>query len=87
MKASIQKWLDKAKRRIQHRLRSIHWKEQPKPMLAARNIRYDVADRTSGLAAGGIGVMHLLAQQSGFKVQVRLNDLDPKAVRVSPSCS
>jgi len=66
VKASIQKWLVKAKRRIQHRLRPIHWKEQSKPMLAARNIRYEAADRTNGLAAGGIGAMHLLAQQSGL---------------------
>jgi hypothetical protein len=66
VKTSIQKWLVKAKRRIQHRLRPIHWREQPKPMLAARNIRYEAAGRTSALAAGGIGAMHLLAQHSGL---------------------
>jgi len=66
VKTSIQNWLDKAKRRIQQRLRPKRWSEQPKPMLAAHNIRYEVAERTSGLAAGGIGAMHLLAQQSGL---------------------
>jgi hypothetical protein len=30
-------------------------------MLAARNIHYETAERISALAAGGIGVMHLLA--------------------------
>jgi len=35
-------------------------------MLAAHNIRYEAAERASGLAAGGIGAMHLLAQQSGL---------------------
>jgi len=35
-------------------------------MLAARNIHYETAKRSSGLAAGGIGAMHLLAQQSGL---------------------
>lgn len=66
MKASIQNWLDKAKRRIERRLRPKRWSQRAKPMLAARNIRYEVAERTSGLAAGGIGAMHLLAQQSGL---------------------
>jgi len=66
VKGIVQNWLDKAKRRIQRRLRPKRWSERPKPMLAARNIRYEVAERTSGLAAGGIGAMHLLAQQSGL---------------------
>jgi hypothetical protein len=35
-------------------------------MLAARNIQYESADRTRGLAAGGIGAMHLLARRSGL---------------------
>jgi hypothetical protein len=58
--------LDKAKRRIQRRLRPKRWSERPKPMLAARNIQYETAERTSGLAAGGIGAIHLLARQSGL---------------------
>jgi hypothetical protein len=58
--------LDKAKRRIQRRLQPKRWSERPKPMLAARNIQYETAERTSGLAAGGIGAMHLLARQSGL---------------------
>jgi len=66
VKASIQKWLTEAKRRIHNRLRPKRWSEQPKPMLAARNIRYEVANRARGLAAGGIGAMHLLAQESGL---------------------
>ena len=35
-------------------------------MFAASNIDYDVAQRTRGLGVGGIGVMHLLAKQSGL---------------------
>ncbi|MEA3339843.1 MAG: IS1380 family transposase [Chloroflexota bacterium] len=66
MKAIIQKRLKKAKRRIERRLRPIQWAERPKPMLSARNIRYEVAERGRGLAAGGIGAMHLLARRSGL---------------------
>jgi len=35
-------------------------------MLRARNIRYELADRTRGLGAGGIGAMHLLARRTGL---------------------
>lgn len=66
MKASIQRWLAQAKRRIQHRLRPIRWTEQSKPMFAAQNIQYEAADRVRGLAPGGIGAMHLVARHSGL---------------------
>ena len=66
MKTIVRKRLAKAKRRIQRRLRPIRWCEQPKPMFTASNIRYEVADRVSGLAAGGIGAIHLVAQRSGL---------------------
>lgn len=76
MNASVQKWLDNAKRRIQRRLRPRRWTQQAKPMLAAKNIRYETAQHTRGLAAGGIGAVHLLAQRSG------LVDLIDRHVRV-----
>ncbi len=66
MKTIIRKRLKKAKRRIERRLRPIHWAERPKPMFSAKNIRYEVADRDRGLAAGGIGAMHVLARRSGL---------------------
>jgi len=50
----------------------MHWNEQDKPMFSAKNIHYEIADRSRGLAYGGIGCMQLLAQQSGL-VQA-LND-------------
>jgi hypothetical protein len=66
VKASIRKKLAKRKRRIERRLRPKKWKERSRPMLAGSNIRYDVGERTRGLAAGGMGGMHLLAQKSGL---------------------
>jgi hypothetical protein len=54
------------KRRIAYRLREIHWADQPRPMLTARNIQYEVADRARGVSAGGIGAMHLLARRTGL---------------------
>ena len=66
MKQIVRERLAKAKRRIERRLRPICWSQQPKPMLGASNIQYEVADRGRGLAAGGIGAMHLVAQHSGL---------------------
>ena len=54
------------RRRIRYRLRERHWTDQAKPMFSARNIHYELADRTRGLASGGIGAMHLLAQKTGL---------------------
>ena len=63
---SIAKQLKRRKQRIQYRLRDIHWKEQEKPMFSAKNIHYEIADRSRGLAYGGIGCMQLLARQTGL---------------------
>jgi hypothetical protein len=57
-----QKWL-RRKRRIQRRLRVRKFRPQRKPALAARNIHYDMADRTRAIACGGIGAIHLLARK------------------------
>ena len=63
---SIRKKLARGKRKNQYRLRNIEWEDQPRPMFSAGNIKYDLADKTRGLACGGIGGMHLLARQSGL---------------------
>ena len=66
MSKSRRKKLINRKRRIQHRLRERNWSPQDKPMLTASNIQYELSDRTRGLGAGGIGVMHRLARQTGL---------------------
>jgi hypothetical protein len=59
------KWL-RRKRRIARRLRPRHYRSRPKPMLTARNIHYDLSDRTRAFACGGIGAVHLLARKVGL---------------------
>jgi len=66
VKKKITKKLKRRKQRIQYRLRNINWKEQPKPMFSAKNIHYDIADRSRGLTYGGIGGMQLLVKQTGL---------------------
>jgi len=66
VKAIIRKRLQKAKRRIERRLRPIQWQEQAEPMLSATNIQYEIAERGQAVACGGIGAMHLIAMRSGL---------------------
>ena len=66
MKKKIAKKLKRRKQRIRYRLRDINWKEQNKPMLSGGNIHYDVADRSRGLAYGGIGGIQMLVRQTGL---------------------
>lgn len=54
------------KRRIQYRLRERHWSNQPRPMFAAGNIHYELAERARGLGPGGIGALHLLVRRTGL---------------------
>jgi hypothetical protein len=58
--------LARRKGRILDRLAPRAWAPQDDPMFAARNIHYELADRTRGLAAGGIGAIHLLARRVGL---------------------
>jgi hypothetical protein len=63
---TLPRQLRRCKERIAYRLRPIRWKEQARPMLSARSIHYEMADRTSAFAHGGIGVMHDLARKVGL---------------------
>ena len=65
-KAERKRRLVNRQRRIRYRLRDRRWGDQPRPMFAARNIQYELADRVRGLGPGGIGAMHLLAQRTGL---------------------
>jgi hypothetical protein len=65
VKHSIQKRLRQAKHRIERRLDGPRI-DQGKPMFAALNIRVELADKIRGIATGGIGVVHRLAQEIGL---------------------
>ena len=56
----------KRKLRITHRLRPIDWDDQESPMLSATNIHYELPERSRGIAIGGIGAIHLLANHVGL---------------------
>ncbi len=54
------------KRRIERRLRRNRKRNTGRPELAASNVHYEVADRTTATNAGGIGAIHTLALSIGL---------------------
>ena len=65
MKKSIRQQLENRKRRIKRRLdRKNILVETQQPVFSAAGIQYEVAERTRGLAAGGIGGMQMVAQSA-----------------------
>ncbi len=66
MKTSRHQHVARRKRRIERRLRPRTWKAQQTPMYRAIGIQYEHSDRVRGLASGGIGAMHRLAQHTGL---------------------
>jgi hypothetical protein len=64
--ASVHRQLNRRKRRIARRIENKPGVERPEPMLAASNIRYQVAERTRAISPGGIGAIHLLAKKLGL---------------------
>jgi len=58
--------LRRRKRNLAKRLEHKVWPEQPRPMLRAQNIHYEMADRTRAIACGGIGAFHALAERIGL---------------------
>jgi hypothetical protein len=66
VKAKIRSWLKKKKQKIQRRLAQRRRGENGRPVLKAKNIRYEVSQRQQGIAYGGIGAIHLLAQRLGL---------------------
>jgi hypothetical protein len=62
--------LRKRKRKLARRLQRTQYEDQPRPMLAAGNIQYEMADRVRAIDCGGIGAFHLLARNVGLVRQI-----------------
>jgi len=66
VKAIIRQKLTNSKRRIQRRLDKTDLRGCAEPMMAASNIHYEIAERSRGIAVGGIGAMHTLVRRLGL---------------------
>ncbi len=66
MKTIIRRRLANCKRRIERRLDQLDVRGCGEPIMTARNLRYEIADRVRGISVGGIGAFHALAHQVGL---------------------
>lgn len=66
MNAKIHQQLANRKSRIERRLDKKRLGNTDHPMFTAANIHYEIAERTRGLAHGGIGAIHVLARRIGL---------------------
>jgi hypothetical protein len=66
VKTILTRWLHNGKRRIERRLDNTKGRIGRQPVMTARNIHYDVSDRTHAITCGGIGIFHRLARQLGL---------------------
>jgi DDE family transposase len=62
----IRRQLAHRKRRLERRLDKTNLDGCGQPMLTASNLHYEIADRSRGLACGGIGAIHQLARHLGL---------------------
>lgn len=73
MKRTYRKILRNRKQRIERRLGPKNWEAQPRPLLKASNIHYEMAPRTAAMNCGGIGAMHLMVQRLGLVEDINRN--------------
>ena len=73
MNRKYPKILRNRKQRIERRLKPKNWEDQPRPMLKASNIHYEMAERTAAMNCGGIGAMHLMVQRLGLVEDINRN--------------
>ena len=66
MKATVRQKLANSKRRMQRRLDKSDLRGCGQPIMTASNIHYEIAERTHGIAVGGIGAVHALARRIGL---------------------
>src|SRR4051794_11362375 len=63
---NIRRKLADSKRRIQRRLDPTDLRGCSRPLFTAHNIHYEIAQRSRGIAYGGIDAIHTLARQLGL---------------------
>ena len=66
MQPIFRTWFNKGKSRIQRRLDRKQTPTTSGPLFTARNLDYEVSERASAIAPGGIGLIHLLVQKIGL---------------------
>jgi hypothetical protein len=66
VKKKVTEILRKCKRRIERRLKNELEERPDVPMFESGNVKYEMAERGRGLAAGGLGAMHQMVRRLGL---------------------
>jgi hypothetical protein len=66
VKDNLRRQIDRRKQRNTKRLDRWNLGDTSQPVLSARNIRYELAERASGTSCGGIGAIHRLVRELGL---------------------
>ena len=71
MSRSYRKIIRNRKRRIERRLDPKKaWSNQPKPMMTASNIHYEMSEKTRAINCGGIGAIHTMVNKIGLREEI-----------------
>jgi len=73
VKRTYRKILRNRKNRIERRLKPKNFQAQPRPILTASNIQYEMAERAQGMTCGGVGAIHLMVQRLGLIEDIDLS--------------
>ena len=74
MKRTYPKILRNRKQRITRRLDPKRaWSDQAEPMMAARNIHYEMAEKGRAVNCGGLGAVHLMVKKIGLREEIDRN--------------
>jgi hypothetical protein len=70
---SYRKIIRNRKQRIERRLARKQYEDQPKPIMTASNIHYEMGEKSQGLSCGGIGAIHQMAGRLGLDDEINQN--------------
>jgi hypothetical protein len=71
VKRTYRQILRKRKREIERRLDADKaWSNQPEPILTAKNIHYEMSERSRAINCGGIGAIHLMVNRIGLRQEI-----------------
>ncbi|MFO7871463.1 MAG: IS1380 family transposase, partial [Kiritimatiellia bacterium] len=73
MSRSYRKIIRNRKERIERRLARKQYEDQPRPVMTASNIHYEMAEKSQGIGYGGIGAIHQMAGNLGLPKEINEN--------------
>ena len=60
----------KLKNKIKRRLKKKQYQDQPKPIMTAQNIHYEIGEKTRAMSYGGLGAIHDMVKRIGLDKEI-----------------